>query len=104
MKNVLTKFGLSDAHGTIYKIKPGRYNLRRERDGQGESGQFLISIDPTNPENKVENAIVIGSVVRIENFGRWWMTTPVKSVTKAYKNGKKIIFKTRNSTYTLESK
>jgi len=92
------------------KVRGGRYSLIRNRDGSGDSGMMLISIDPETGKQKGENGEVhLGCCIQCGSpFARsmqwqdWWLTTPVKKILRKTKNSSIIEIETANSTYTVK--
>lgn len=90
------------------KLNPGRYHLARENDGVGDSGNWLVALNPKTGKLTPNEIIVGESVLCGSAYARtmqaqdFWATTPVKKILKVNKEKTKIVFETKNSTYTLK--
>lgn len=99
------------------KITGCHKSIRRDRDGEGDSGTMFNCIDPKTGKTVVYDEIRVGHIVQCgASYGRsysaqdWWMTTPVTEILgvseESRKNGSKvqvIKFRTGNSLYTVRS-
>ena len=94
-------------------MHPGKYALRRDRDGAGDSGPLLMS-HLYNPETKkiehFQNEIVVGCSIECGSItGRsysaqdYWLTTPVTEILEVNEDKSVVKFKTGNSIYTVKS-
>jgi len=91
------------------RLNGGRYRLRRDRDGAGDSGMMLNAICAETGKRVGENGeIAVGCAVQCGTpFGRtmsdqdWWLTMPITEIIERSDEDKCIKFRTQNSTYTL---
>ena len=90
--------------------KERRYSLSRTRDGAGDSGMMLRSLDPKTGNQAGEfGDIVVGHVIQCgtqfaRTFGSdWWMTTPVTEIISVNEDKTEVVFKTGNSEYKARS-
>ena len=99
------------------ELPRGRYSLRRDRDGAGDSGPMLMTFDWDQRKDCEQGVIEVGKGVKCGSlYARsysgqdWWLTTPVTEIIDAirvYNEESKewedhIRFKTGNSLYTLK--
>lgn len=87
-----------------------RYFLHRHSDGAGDSGPLSQAlwfnearevVHEDNARPRVGVAILVGSpYARTYSHQDWWRTTMVTEIIEDTPN--KVIFKTKNSTYTWE--
>ena len=91
----------------VIKLNGGRYSLKRERDGRGDSGPMFRSIDPSTGKKKGEEGeIHMGCAIQCGTFFArsysaqdWWLTTPVTEILEISDDGNTVKFKTGNSIY-----
>lgn len=102
------------------KLKPGKYSLKRERDGAGDSGPSFMSLK--EPEGKegyyydelkkvgdfgeihVGCRIECGSITgRSYSAQDYWLTSHVTEILEVADDNSWVRFKTGNSTYKAES-
>lgn len=106
MKNVLNKFAL-DVPSNSVQMKDGWFDLTREGDGSGMSGNLLCPYDRLKQTTSGEcGQIVVGQSVFVQERatgGAWWVTTPVRRILKISKNKRKVTFETANSVYHVTS-
>lgn len=89
----------------------GPYSLIRERDGVGESGQMLKSINPKTGKQEGENGeVILGCALQCGSFYArtyqvqdWWLTTPVTEILEQAEDGAWVKVKTGNSVYMVKS-
>ena len=89
------------------KLEGSRFGISRERDGAGDSGMMLSSLDPEqgykpvgdNGEIRVGCRIKCGTPYA-RTFGQgWWMTTVVTEILEVSEDRTFVRFKTGNSIY-----
>lgn len=95
---------------TEVKLNGGKYNLRRDSDGIGDSGTMLNCIDVNNGMVEAQGEIRVGYCVQCgSHYARsysqqdWWMTTPVTEILFVNEDKTEVKFKTRNSYYTVRA-
>lgn len=92
-------------------VKRGRYRLARDRDGAGDAGFSLVSLDPITGERVGEHGelhlgarIQCGShYARSYTYQDWWMTTAITEFLEVSEDNSYVKFKTGNSVYELWS-
>jgi hypothetical protein len=80
--------------------------LRRHRDGEGHYGarvearmpgsEEVVAYEPTLGATLLVGTITAGMFSSRD----WWMTTPITKILESTDD--KVVFETKNSTYTLE--
>jgi hypothetical protein len=96
---------------TIRLSGGGRYSLSRTRDGAGDSGMMLESIDPTTAKRHGENGeVTVGCCLRCGSmYARtmqdqdWWLTTPVTAILEKADDNSWVKVRTRSSDYLVKS-
>lgn len=92
-------------------LKQGRYSISRERDGRGDAGMMLQSLDPKTGEQVGENGdIIMGCAIQCGSFFAgtyssqdWWLTTPVTEFIEISEDKSMVKFRTGNSIYIAKS-
>lgn len=99
------------------KISGSRFSLFRDRDGSGDSGQVLKSLDPQTGEQHGEiGEIVVGcclecgsAYARTYENQDFWLTTPVTEIMEVLpqkdESGREFTIvkvQTKNSAYTIK--
>ena len=86
-----------------------RFSLRRESDGEGESGLMLVRVDPESWQPIGPNGTIeVGYAIRCGSpYGGtftlrdWWQTTPVTEILESDAESARV--KTRNSIYRIKT-
>jgi len=96
---------------TIRLSGGGRYSLTRVRDGAGDSGGMLRSINPATAKQHGENGeVTVGCRLRCGSvYARtmqdqdWWLTTPVTAILEKADDNSWVKVRTLNSDYLVKS-
>lgn len=95
------------------EMAPGKYALKRDSDGVGDSGPSLVSIGWDEKTDKAvynRNEIVVGCLVecgsitaRSYSAQDYWRTSVVTEILSVNEDKSEVKFKTRNSVYTCKA-
>lgn len=87
------------------------FSLKREKDGRGDSGAMLCSINPkTQKQIGSLGTIIVGCCVQCGSFFArsyanqdWWKTSPVIKILEVSKNNSWVKIETKTSIYEIRS-
>ena len=93
------------------QLKEGHFSIVRSRDGAGDSGPKLRSINPNTLKSRGKNGqifvgccIECGSIIaRSYQNQDFWLTTPVLEILDVNPEKTQATIKTKNSTYLVRS-
>lgn len=91
------------------KLDGHRFSLSRVSDGAGDSGPFLVPVDPETSKDgangviKVGHCVKCGSIIaRSYSEQDWWRTSPVTKIISVNDDKTEVRFKTGNSEYVCK--